>query len=51
MLRSPDPFYKNEKPRTVYALNANNRNKQKTDKFLRESIAVTANARNIGIAK
>lgn len=51
MLRSPDPFYKTEKPRTVYALNANNRNKQNTDKFLRESIAVTANARNIGIAK
>ena len=51
MLRSPDPFYKNEKPRTVYALSANNRNKKITDKFLRESIAVTANARNIGIAK
>ena len=51
ILRSPDPFYKTEKPRTVYALSANNRNKKITDKFLRESIAVTANARNIGIAK
>ena len=52
ILRSPDPFYKKAKPRAAYAFsNKPLRNKKLNDKFLRETIVVTANARNIGIAK
>jgi len=52
MLRSPDPFYKKAKPRPAYAFsNKPLRNKTLDDKFLRETIVVTANSRNIGLAK
>ena len=52
ILRSPDPFYKKAKQRAAYAFsNKPLRNKALNDKFLRETIVVTANARNIGIAK
>ena len=54
MIRSPDPFYKKEKDRTQFALDpsaGNTRKKKSKDKYLRESIVVTAHTRNLGSLK
>ena len=48
ILRSTDEFYRNKKSRTTYSLNKTSRNKIEDDKFLRDTIIVTAYARNIG---
>tara|TARA_B100001057_G_scaffold252063_1_gene252323 strand:+ start:552 stop:1397 length:846 start_codon:yes stop_codon:yes gene_type:complete len=54
ILRSTDEFYKNEKNRTAFSLSekdnknqSGNRNKVVNDKFLRDTIIVTAYARNV----
>ena len=48
-VRSTKDFYRNSKLRKIFALVDTTRNKQKTDKILRESIIVTAHARNLGL--
>lgn len=54
ILRSTDEFYRNEKNRTTFSLSekdnegqSGNRNKVVEDKFLRDTIIVTAYARNV----
>jgi len=54
ILRSTDEFYRNEKNRTTFSLSekdnkdqSGNRNKVVNDKFLRDTIIVTAYARNV----
>ena len=39
----------NSKIRDVFALKDSTRNKKKTDKYLRDTIIVTAHARNLGM--
>jgi len=51
IIRSPDPFYKNKFQRVLFSLSDNARNQSRKDKFLRESIVVTAHNRNIGTTK
>ena len=51
LLRSADDFFKTKKERTAAALGDTNRNKVNKDKYLRESIVVTAHTRNIGMGK
>ena len=48
ILRSTEEFYRNNKARTAFSLNETDRNKVVNDKFLRDTIVVTAYARNIG---
>ncbi|MEK9907419.1 MAG: hypothetical protein VW540_06520 [Gammaproteobacteria bacterium] len=48
-LRSTKPFFRNAKLRKVLAMMDGSRTKSNTDKFFRESIIVTAHARNLGL--
>ena len=48
-VRSTKDFYRSSKLRKIFALVDTTRDKQKTDKILRESIIVTAHARNLGL--
>jgi hypothetical protein len=48
IIRSTEEFYRNNKERTAFSLNETTRNKIITDKFLRDTIVVTAYARNVG---
>ena len=48
ILRSTEEFYRINKVRTAFSLDETDRNKVETDKFLRDTIVVTAYARNIG---
>ena len=48
-VRSTKDFYRNSKLRKVLAMIDTTRNKSKTDKFLRDTIVVTAHARNLGL--
>ena len=47
--RSTKPFYKSNITKTILALGDSNRNITKTDKYLRDSIIVSAHARNLGL--
>ena len=47
-VRSTKNFFRNSKIRDVFALKDSTRNKKKTDKYLRDTIIVTAHARNLG---
>ncbi len=47
-VRSTKDFFRNSKIRNVLALMDTKRNKRKTDKYLRDTIIVTAHARNLG---
>ena len=48
-VRSTKPFFRNAKLRKVLAMIDGSRTKSNTDKFFRESIIVTAHARNLGL--
>ena len=48
-VRSSKPFFRKSKLRKVLAMMDKARDKSNSDKFLRESIIVTANARNLGL--
>ena len=48
-VRSTKPFFRNAKLRKVLAMMDSARTKSNTDKFLRESIVVSAHARNLGL--
>mgnify|MGYP001162220679 FL=1 len=48
-VRSSKPFFRKSKLRKVLAMMDKSRDKSNSDKFLRESIIVTANARNLGL--
>ena len=48
-VRSSKPFFRNAKLRKVLAMMDGSRTKSNNDKYLRESIIVTANARNLGL--
>ena len=48
-VRSTKPFFRNAKLRKVLAMMDGSRTKSNTDKFFRESIIVTAHARNLGL--
>ncbi len=48
-VRSSKPFFRNAKLRKVLAMMDASRTKSNTDKFLRESIIVSAHARNLGL--
>ena len=48
-VRSTKPFFRNAKLRKVLAMMDGSRTKSHTDKFFRESIIVTAHARNLGL--
>ena len=48
-VRSTKNFFRNSKIRDVFALKDSTRNKKKTDKYLRDTIIVTAHARNLGM--
>ncbi len=48
-VRSSKPFFRNAKLRKVLAMMDSSRTKSNTDKFLRESIIVSAHARNLGL--
>jgi hypothetical protein len=47
--RSTKPFYKSNITKTILALGDAARNITKTDKYLRDSIIVSAHARNLGL--
>ena len=51
ILRSPDNFFKIKKIRPIQAFRESGRKQNSNDRYLRESITVTAHTRNIGIAK
>ena len=48
-VRSSKPFFRNLKLRKILAMMDGSRTKSNNDKYLRESIIVTANARNLGL--
>ena len=48
IIRSTEEFYRNNKERTAFSLNDATRNIKETDRFLRDTITVTAYARNVG---
>ena len=48
-MRSKNKFFKNQKQRTTYAIGDNSRNIVENDKYLRDSITVSAHARNLGL--
>ena len=48
-VRSTKDFYRTSKIREILAMTDKSRNIKKTDKFLRDTIVVTAHARNIGL--
>ena len=48
-VRSTKNFFRNIKARFQETLNDQTRKKVKTDRYLRESIVVTAHARNLGM--
>jgi len=48
-VRSTQEFYKKKRNRDIFALNDNARNFKKNDKYLRDTIIVTAHARNLGL--
>ena len=48
-VRSTKDFYRTSKIREILAMTDASRNIKKTDKFLRDTIVVTAHARNIGL--
>ena len=48
-VRSTKDFFRISKPRLIFAMTDKSRNIKKTDKFLRDTIVVTAHARNIGL--
>ena len=48
-VRSSKPFFRNAKLRKVLAMMDSSRTQSNTDKFLRESIIVSAHARNLGL--
>ncbi len=48
-VRSTKDFFRNSKLRKILAMTDSTRNIKKTDKFLRDTIVVTAHARNIGL--
>ena len=51
MLRSTDEFFKEKRERNTFALSNSDRNKEKTDRYLRDTIVVTAHNRNIGMLR
>jgi|TARA_Y100000310_G_scaffold285574_1_gene309136 type II secretory pathway component PulJ len=48
-MRSKNNFFKSSKSRTTHALSDTGRNITKTDKYLRDTITVSAHARNLGL--
>ncbi len=48
-VRSTQKFYREKKERDIFALNDSTRNFKKIDKYLRDTIIVTAHARNLGL--
>ena len=48
-VRSTKDFFRNSKLRQILAMTDGTRNIKKTDKFLRDTIVVTAHARNVGL--
>ena len=47
-VRSSKDFFRTSKVRKIFAMTDSSRNIKKTDKFLRDTIVVTAHARNVG---
>ena len=47
--RSTKPFYRNKVTKTIYSLADSARNTAKSDKYLRDSVVVSAHARNLGL--
>jgi type II secretory pathway pseudopilin PulG len=47
-VRSTKDFFRTSKAREIFAMTDTSRNIKKTDKFLRDTIVVTAHARNVG---
>ena len=48
-VRSTQEFFRNEKIRNILALNDSARKISKNDRYLRDTIIVTAHARNLGL--
>ena len=48
-VRSTKDFFRTSKVRKVLAMIDSKRDKSKTDKYLRDTIVVTAHARNLGL--
>ena len=48
-VRSTKDFFRTSKVRKVLAMIDKKRDKSKTDKYLRDTIVVTAHARNLGL--
>ena len=48
-VRSTQEFFRNEKIRKIFALNDGARKISKNDRYLRDTIIVTAHARNLGL--
>ena len=48
-VRSSKNFFRDSKSRLIKAMTDSNRNISKNDKFLRDTIVVTAHARNLGL--
>ena len=48
-VRSSKEFYRTSKLRELFAMTDSKRNLKNTDKFLRETIVVSAHARNLGL--
>jgi hypothetical protein len=47
--RSTKPYFRSNISQTIYSLADSNRNISKTDKFLRDSVTVSAHTRNLGL--
>jgi hypothetical protein len=47
--RSTKPYFRSNITQTIYSLADSNRNISKTDKFLRDSVTVSAHTRNLGL--
>ena len=47
--RSSKPYFRTKIAQTIYALADSNRNISKSDKYLRDSVVVSAHARNLGL--
>ena len=46
--RSTKPYFRTKIAQTIYAIADNNRNFSISDKYLRDSVVVSAHARNLG---
>ncbi len=47
--RSTKPYFRSKITQTIYSLADTTRNVSKTDKYLRDSVIVSAHTRNLGL--